>query len=353
MAFHMYVSLQDEDRIVRFVMDPETGSLEGKGAVTVDGGPAPLAINPARTALYVGQRNGLRLSSFAINQNTGDLTLTGGVELGGEPCYLSTDLTGRHVLSAYYQAGHCAVHPIDESGAVGGPATEWLETQSGAHCFQTDPSNRFAFLPHIATGSGGLPRLPVGRQEGANAIYQYKFDAVTGRLTPNEPPVISPEGQDGPRHYRFHPNMDLVYVSNEQGGSVTVYALDKSNGTLTAGQKVTTLPDDYNGHISCSQIQIHPLGSHLYVGNRGHNSIASFAIDETSGALTPTGWTEVDPVPRAFSLDPTGHFLYVTGLETGNMICFRVNQSTGALTRLETYAVGALPMWVLITDLAG
>ena len=175
----------------------------------------------------------------------------------------------------------------------------------------------------------------------------------TGHLTPNDPPRISPEAQDGPRHFCFHPKNDLMYVSNEQGGSVTVYSLDSLTGTLTAGQTVTTLPAGFTGHNSCSQIQIHPLGLYLYVANRGHNSIASFAIDETTGALTPIGWTEVDPVPRAFSVDPTGHFLYATGLETGNLIGFSVDQRSGTLTRLESYPVGALPMWVLITSLAG
>jgi len=353
MAFHMYVSLQDDDRIVRFAMDPGNGKLESRGEVAVAGGPAPLAINPTRTALYVGQRNDFRLSSFAIDQATGDLTPTGSVELGGEPCFMSTDRTGRHLLSAYYQAGHCAVHPIDQAGAVGGAATEWRSTNSGAHCFQTDPSNRYAFLPHIANGSAGLTRLPAGQQEGVNSIFQYKFDAATGRLTANDPPRISPQAPDGPRHFCFHPNKDLVYVCNEQGGSVTVYALNASTGTLTAGQSVTTLPEDFTGSSSCSQIQIHPQGKFLYASNRGHNSIASFAIDEMSGALTPTGWTEVDPVPRAFCLDPAGHFLYATGLETGNLIGFRVDQDSGALTRLETYAVGALPMWVSINELPG
>ena len=353
MAFHMYVSLQGDNRIVRFLLDPETGGLEPNGVVEVAGGPAPLAFNPTRTALYVGRRDGLRLSSFAIDQRNGDLTPTGDVELAGEPCYLSTDHDGRYVLSAYYQAGHCAVHPIDETGAVGGAATEWLETGSGAHCFMTDPSNQYAFLPHIANGSGGIARLPVGRREAVNAIYQYRFDADTGHLTPNDPPIVSQEAEVGPRHYRFHPSKDLMYVSNEQGGSVTVYALDSSTGTLMARQTVTTLPAGYSGHISCSQIQIHPSGTHLYVGNRGHNSIASFAIDAATGALTATGWTEVDPVPRAFSLDPTGHFLYVTGLESGNLIGFRVDQQSGALTRLESHAVGSLPMWVLIASLPG
>ena len=166
MTIHIYVSLQGDDRIVRFVMDKETGRLEQRGAVAVAGGPAPLAINPNRTALYVGQRREFRLSSYEIDQKTGDLTPTGQVGLGGEPCHMSTDRSGRHLLSAYYQAGHCAIHPIDETGAVGGEATEWLETNSGAHCFQTDPSNRYAFLPHIATGSGGLPLLPPWQTRG-------------------------------------------------------------------------------------------------------------------------------------------------------------------------------------------
>ncbi len=353
MAIHIYVSLQGDDRIVRFLMNPENGSLEPQGAVEVAGGPAPLAINPTRTALYAGLRRDFRLASFGIDQATGELNLSGNVELEGEPCYLSSDRTGRYLLSAYYQAGHCAVHPISETGAVGSAAIEWLATNSGAHCFQTDPSNQYAFLPHIAAGSGGLANLPPERQEAVNAIFQFKFDAATGRLAPNDPPRISPQAPDGPRHYCFHPTKDLVYVCNEQASSVTVYALDGSTGTLAAGQTVTTLPKEFTGRSACSQIQIHSSGRYLYTSNRGDNSIASFAVDETTGALTPTGWTEVDPVPRAFSLDPTGHFLYAAGLETGNLLGFRIDQRSGKLTQLETYAVGAAPMWVLITRLAG
>ena len=84
-----------------------------------------------------------------------------------------------------------------------------------------------------------------------------------------------------------------------------------------------------------------------------HPSRPTRALRAATGTLTASGWTEVDPVPRAFSLDPTGNFLYVTGLDTGNIIGFRVDQRSGALTRLETHAVGSLPMWVLITEFAG
>ena len=353
MVYQMYVSLQGDNQIARFVMDTDTGALESRSSVAVSGGPAPMTFNPSLSVLYVGRRDGLELSSYAIDQQTGDLTETGSVGLGGEPCYLSTDHTGRYVLSAYYQVGHCAVHPIDGSGAVGGEATEWLETGSGAHCFQTDPSNRYAFLPHIDNGSAGIARLPVERQNALNSIYQYKFDAATGRLTPNSPLVVPQDDAIGPRHYRFHPTKDLVYVSNEQGGSVTVYGLDTDNGTLSALQTITTLPVDYVGRISCSQIQIHPSGTHLYVGNRGHTSIASFSIDNSTGMLTATGWESVDPIPRAFSLDPTGNFLFVTGLESGNLITFRVDQQSGGLTRLASQYLGSLPMWVSIANLSG
>ncbi|GIS95758.1 MAG: hypothetical protein CM1200mP22_29950 [Dehalococcoidia bacterium] len=94
------------------------------------------------------------------------------------------------------------------------------------------------------------PRFPGDRQHAVNAIYQYKFDAGTGRPTPNDPMVVPQDEEVGPRHYRFHPSKDLVYVSNEQGGSVTVYALDTARGTLSAVQTVTTLPEDYVGDTS-------------------------------------------------------------------------------------------------------
>ena len=90
----------------------------------------------------------------------------------------------------------------------------------------------------------------------------------------------------------------------KQGCSVTAYRLDTSSGTLTPFQTVSTLPDDFRETNSCSQIQITPSGKFLYAPNRGHNSIASFAVDEESGRLTATGRVSTEPVPRAFSLDP-------------------------------------------------
>ncbi len=162
----------------------------------------------------------------------------------------------------------------------------------------------------------------------------------TGRLTPNSPFRVEPAERLGPRHYCFHPTQDLVYFSNEQGCSVTGYRLDRATGTLSAVQTVTTLPDGYTARNTCSQIHLTSSGQFLYVANRGHNSIAGFAVDAATGRLSAIGHVPTEPVPSAFSLDPSGHFVFAAGSASGRLASYRVNGETGALTPLTTYAVG-------------
>ena len=299
MPNYMYVSLQDDDKIRVFTMDAETGTLTAKGEVSVLGGPSPLTISPDRKVLYVGHRNTPGISSFSIDQATGGLSQIGSVSPEAGPTFLSTDRTGRFMLSAYYQGAHAAVHPIGDDGAVGHPPIEWLETATGAHPMQSDKSNKFAFVPHIA---GNEP----------NAIYQFRFDETTGHITPNTPLRGEPEEHLGPRHYCFHPTQDILYFSNEQGCSVTGYNLDTITGTLTAFQTITTLPEGYSERNTCSQIQMSPTGKFLYAPNRGHNSIAAFSVD-ASGRLTALGQVSTEDRPSAFSLTPEGNFLFAAG----------------------------------------
>jgi len=336
----MYVSLQDDDKILVFTMDAETGKLTPKGEVPVSGGPSPLTMSPDRKVLYVGHRNIPEISSFRIDPDTGRLTQSGTVSPEAAPTFLSTDRKGRFVLSAYYQGARAAVHPIGDDGSVGSPPIEWLETATGAHAMQTDPSNKFAFVPHIAGN-------------GPNAIFQFRFDENTGHLTPNSPLRVEPEEHLGPRHYCFHPTQNILYFSNEQGCSVTGYRLDTSAGTLSAFQTITTLPEGYSARNTCSQIQISPSGTFVYAPNRGHNSIAGFSVDVSSGRLTAIGQVSTEAVPSAFSLDPEGNFVFAAGAESNRLASYRVNSDTDELTPLETYSVGKRPMWVLMTSLGG
>ena len=340
MQYYMYVSLQEDDRIAIFTVDGDSGKLSLQEHVSVIGGPAPLAIDPERRFLYVGRRANREISSFRIDRNNGGLSLVGTALVDDDPCYLATDRKGKFVFSAYYEGGKAAVHSIGDDGAASATPTEWLDTARGAHSFQTDPSNKFAFVPHIAG-------------KGSNAIFQFRFDESTGRLSPNVPPKVSPQEPLGPRHFCFHPSQDIVYFSNEQGCSVTAYHLDASAGTLAPIQTVSTLPDDFAGRNTCSQIQITASGRFLYAPNRGHNSIACFDINASTGLLTSIGQVPTEAVPRAISLDPQGNFLFVAGLESGRLASYRVNSDNGELEPQETLDVGNRPMWVLVTNTPG
>ena len=336
MPLRMYVSLQEDEKISIFTMDAATGKLEHETEVAVRGGPAPMTVDPEQNFLYVGRRGSRQLSSFKIGQDTGGLSLIRSIPLATDPCYIGMDRKGKFVLSAYYEGARITVHAIGDDGAAAAPPALSLDTARGAHCIQTDRSNRFAFVPHIAI-------------KGPSEIQQFKFDEGTGQLTRNSPPSVTPGGDLGPRHFCFHPNRDIVYCTNEQGCSVTAYHLDPSAGTLTPYQTVSTLPDDFEGKNSCAQIQISPSGKSLYAPNRGHNSIACFSIDDSTGQLTPVGRVSAEPVPRVVSLDPSGSFLYAAGLETGRITSYRVNGDTSELEPLETYDVGKRPMWILFT----
>ncbi|NQW20299.1 MAG: lactonase family protein [Chloroflexi bacterium] len=330
----VYIILQGDDKIAIYDLESATGDLTHQEDVSIIGGPAPFAVSSDNTRAYIGLRDALKMASFDIDPSSGSLKLSGTVTLESDPCYISVDNTGHHLLSAYYTAGHIAVHPIDEQGALGGAPTEWIATRHRAHCAQTDSTNLYTFLPHV---------------DDSNAIYQYKFDASTGNLTPNIPAVIEPPTGDGPRHYVYHPNGRFVYFDNEQGCSVTAYKFDSATGTLEAFQTLSTLPADWSGKNSCAQIHMSPDGKFLYAANRGHNSIAMYTVNAQSGELTSLGQQPSLGTPRAFGIDPIGNFMLVGGLDNGDLATYKI-ESSGKLNHLGTQLVGNKPMWIHITD---
>lgn len=337
MPYYVYVSIGAQDRVNVYTMDPETGALDSHAIVAVGNGPGPLCVDPQQRFLYAGLRSGRQAAAFRLDKSSGRLAPLGTAPLEGEPCYVSTDRTGRYLLSSYYRAGMVAVHPIRRDGSVGTPAVMTLKTADRAHSIQVDPSNRFAFVPHTA---------------GPNLIFQFRFDEKTGRLSSNPAGQrIQPEAGQGPRHYCFHPAMDVVYFANEQGSSVTAYNLDTAIGVLSPFQTVSTLPSGFEGENTPAEIRIAPTGEYLYVSNRGHDSISAFSVDGSSGALELISHTATETTPRAFTLDPDGAYLLVAGQTSGKLATYRIDDETGHLTPLEVYEVGTSPMWVLALDL--
>lgn len=313
-------------------MDPGTGRLTFKEEVGLGGGPGPIAVDPNRSYMHIGIRSSCEIASYRINPETGGLSALGTVSLDADPCYMFVDRTGKFLLSSYYNAGKVTVHRISEGGAAGERIVE-MATAEHAHCVQTDRSNRFAFVPHTVP---------------PNTVFQFLFDAETGKLTPNSVAKVTRPAGEGPRHFVFHPHRDLVYVSNENGSSVTAYRFDSGSGRLTDFQTLSTLPEGYSGENTCAQIHMTPNGGMLFVSNRGHDTIACYAIDEHTGLMTPLGQQKTQPIPRVFCVDPTGEFLYAAGQGSGKMEAFRIDENAGSLISLEVYDVGKRPMWVMV-----
>jgi len=330
----VYITLQGDNKIAIYNLNSETGELSHQEDIATPGGPAPFAVSPDNTRAYTGLRDANVMASFNVNPDSGSLTQSGTVKLESDPCYISVDNTGRHLLSAYYAAGHLAVHPIDDQGALSGAATEWIATRHRAHCAQTDSTNSYTFLPHV---------------EDSNAIYQYKFDDRTGKLTPNDPAIIEPPVGDGPRHYVYHPNGKFIYFDNEQASSVTAYRFDSDTGTIEAFQTLSTLPENWSGENSNAQIHMSPDGKFLYAANRGHNSIAMYSVNAETGELTSLGQQPSLGTPRAFGIDPTGGYMLVGGLDNGDLATYKINP-TGTLIHQTTQPIGNLPMWIHITN---
>jgi 6-phosphogluconolactonase len=346
----LYVGLQDADKVAVFSIDG-AGKLAKQNEVAVTGGPSVMAVSNDRQVLYVGQRGGPAINTFRIDQKTGALSAAGTAAQPHAPTFLAPDRSGRFMLVAYYQGGGAAVFRLAADGTVGEASHDWLATATGAHAIATDRSNHFAYVPHIARVQDNVLEPPKNIP-GPNVIMQFRFDAEAGRLSANASPQVAQPDLVGPRHYCFHPGLDLVYFSSEQGCSVVSYRIERDGGLLPL-QTVSTLPAGFDARNTCSQIHLTPSARFLYVGNRGHNSIAGFTVAPDTGLLTPAGHVSTEPVPSAFCLDPEGKFLFAAGTASGRLASYRIDSERGTLTPLAVEEAGPRPAAVAAVSLSG
>ena len=330
---YVYVSIAGENKISIFKMSSETGALTPHGEVGVYSPPSILSVHSRLDVLYAAIRATGDILSFRVDRSTGQLELIDTTVTGWEdPAYLEIDKTDDYLITPYYVPGKVTVYQLREDGTPQREPNDTHSTGEHAHGVAIDPSNRFVFVSHTCP---------------TNSIFQFQFDSSAGTLTPNAIAQVIPDGEDGPRHICFHPSQAFVYADNEQGSSVTTYKFSASDGTLSAFQTLSTLPEGYDGSNSCARLEIHPSGKFLYAANRGHDSIAGYAINP-DGSLKSVGYFPTEKTPRSFRIDPNGKFLISAGESADRLALYRIDAEAGYLYPLETYDVGNMPWWVLI-----
>ena len=321
--------------IYAFRYDANTGEITPLGLAAETTNPSFVALHPNGRFLYavneVGNYKGPNsggVSAFSIDRATGKLTFLNEVpSRGADPCYITVDKTGKYVLVANYTGGSIAVFPVLEDGKLGEASAFVQHTGHGtnptrqegphAHSIDLSPDNRFAMVDDL----------------GLDELLVYKFDSAKGSLTPNNPPFAKVDAGAGPRHFALRPDGKFAYVISEMGHTVTVFSNDAASGRLQLLQTVTTLPKDFTGRNDDAEIRVHPSGKFVYASNRGDDSIAIYAIDQSKGTLAQVGSIHTGgKEPRNFEIDPTGTLLFAANQKSDNIVVFRIDAKTGLLT---------------------
>jgi 6-phosphogluconolactonase len=321
--------------IYQLEMDPKTGKLEQVGVTENISNPSFVAIHPNGKYLYsvneVGElagKKGGAVTAFAIDPISGSLKMLNQQSTGGAgPCHVSVDPRGEFVMCANYGGGSVSMHPIRNDGSLGdrgafvqhGGSSVDKSRQEGphAHSINADSAGRFAVAADL----------------GLDSLIVYRIDRANDSLASNDPPAARVAPGSGPRHFAFHPNGKRAYVINEMLCTVTAFNYDANKGTLTEIQTISTLPDGVKPGYSTAEILVHPSGKFVYGSNRGHHSIAMFAVDSDSGKLTFLGTESTQgKTPRNFGIDPSGQYLLAANQDSNNIVVFKIDQKTGRLT---------------------
>ena len=313
-----------------FRVDSVTGAWSRIQLLADEINPSYLAIDARGRCLYAVHADSDVVSAFGIDPREGTLTLANRQSTGGaNPVHLAIDPTGRFLTIANYGGGSVAVVAVRGDGSLG--ARTDLVTLAGEH--GPHPIEQAASHPHHCPfdPSGRLLVVP---DKGLDRVFVFRLDVGTGKLQAMDPPSVATRAGAGPRHLDFHPTAPYAYLVNELDSTVAVFRLDASRGVLAPVQLVPSLPSSFTGPNTGSGIEVSRSGRFVYASNRGHDSLAVFAVDPRDGTLTPRGWTPTGGrVPRFFCFDPSGRMIYAANQASDTIVAFRVDPFSGALKR--------------------
>ena len=274
---------------------------------------------------------------------------------GTDSCYCELDRRERFLFVANYTSGSISVFPVRPDRSLGprcgfrqhtfypdntqpGPVAD---RQEGPHAHQA------RLMEPDDTAAGQRPTWLYAPDLGTDRIVQYVVDMSCGSLEEVAAHPVVPGS--GPRHMDWLPDRSCAYVSLEMGNGLSVQQIDPVTGALTQVQVVPTLPADFvcaesgpqrddcpfGGYPSNSvaHVVVHPSGRFVYASNRGHDSIACFAVG-VDGRLTAAGHFSTQGMcPRNFAFDvhTGGRICVVCNQNSHDLFTYRVDGETGAL----------------------
>jgi 6-phosphogluconolactonase len=319
--------------LTRYDVDVAGAELTRRETVTLPGGVQYAWPDKARRYLYVATSNNApgyvrqpetdhHVTALAIDPKTGALTKHAEpIRLPTRPIHISTDIPSEHILVAFNNPSAVRVYRINKDFTPGDEVKQPSPIEAGifAHQVRTTPDNRLAIL--VTRGNEGTPTK--AEDPGALKVFDYKDGVLSNEVS------IAPNGgkEFGPRHLDCHPTKPWMYVSIETQNKIYTYRMDggKINPDIAYRAETLAEPNNIRARQAAGTVHVHPNGRFLYGANRaeqtveyqgkkvfkgGENSIVVYAIDQSTGELTPIQHADTHKIhPRTFHIDPSGRLL--------------------------------------------
>lgn len=312
--------------ITVYRVDASTGSLEKVQVVGDLVNPSYLTLSRDGRFLYSIHGDETEVSAFTVDSATGKLTFLNRQSTEGKnPVHLVLDRTGANLVVTNHIGASVAVLPVAADGSLQ-PLTQLTkfagpigphrveQKQAKPHFNPFDPTGEFVIVP----------------DKGLDRVFTFRY--VAGKLEPGKVPFVTTREGAGPRGVVFHPTKSLAYVVNELDSTVTTYRFDPQDGSLQPLLVLPTTPATFTGNNRAAGITVDRQGRHLYVSNRGDDSIGVFSIDPTSGLPSFLGADSTQGrTPRFFTLSRDERFIYALNEESDTIVAFSVDAASGRL----------------------
>lgn len=286
------------------VQETETTDRKPEGAV--------VAIPLEPTSLVFSSRK-----SISAPKNSG----------GTYPCHLHIDRKGSTLFVSNYGNGVFTSFFLDNEGYPKEIAQKFAFEGKGyradrqecshIHSSLLSPDERFIFVADL----------------GLDRIVRYSCEKRDGKpLCLSNSKFFPVKEESGPRHMLFSPDGRFLYVVEELSNEVSVFSYERVSGELALLQTISTLEEGQQATNTAADIHTSGDGEHLYVSNRGYDSIAMYKVDRINGKLIYTGSTPSHGNhPRNFTLDNKDRWLLVANADSDAIIVCPISKDSGAI----------------------
>jgi 6-phosphogluconolactonase (cycloisomerase 2 family) len=292
----------------------------GGGSSTAGGSSSPLPTNPPIPEVLVAGGVFNVMMSFSVNTGTAAVTQISKVGGAQEPISVVVTPSSKYLYSS---SGGSEIDAFSiSSGSLSAASGSPLQLPVAAFGLAIDPIGKVLYAAN-----------------GSDAVLAFRIDSTSGSLT-SIGSFSTGQGISGagPKEVVVHPSGKFLYVSDQEGDSVSGFAIDPSSGALGA---ITGSPFPVTPGGQPLALVAEPTGKFLFTALSNSNSIAAFAIDSSTGALTnvPGSPFQIEPIQftqtYSMTVAPSGKFLYAMNSQDRTISAFAINSATGGLTAVS------------------